>query len=158
MATYLVTGANRGIGLEYCQQLQQRGDDVIAVCRSSSKDLDALGGRVESGVDITSDDSVAQLAEKLQGITLDVLINNAGILERVSLDDLNFESIRQQFEVNAIGPLRLTKALLPQIKPGGQSCDDDQPHGLDRRQYLRRLLWLPHVKGGFIHGGQVAVP
>ena len=64
MATYLVTGANRGIGLEYCQQLQQRGDDVIAVCRSSSKDLDALGGRVESGVDITSDDSVAQLAEK----------------------------------------------------------------------------------------------
>jgi len=120
MATYLVTGANRGIGLEYCQQLQQRGDDVIAVCRSSSKDLDALGGRVESGVDITSDDSVAQLAEKLQGITLDVLINNAGILERVSLDDLNFESIRQQFEVNAIGPLRLTKALLPQIKPGGK--------------------------------------
>jgi len=120
MATYLVTGANRGIGLEYCQQLQQRGDDVIAVCRSSTKDLDALGGRVESGVDITSDDSVAQLAEKLQGITLDVLINNAGILERVSLDDLNFESIRQQFEVNAIGPLRLTKALLPQIKPGGK--------------------------------------
>jgi len=120
MATYLVTGANRGIGLEYCQQLQQRGDDVIAVCRSSSKDLDALCGRVESGVDITSDDSVAQLAEKLQGITLDVLINNAGILERVSLDDLNFESIRQQFEVNAIGPLRLTKALLPQIKPGGK--------------------------------------
>lgn len=120
MATYLVTGANRGIGLEYCRQLQQRGDDVIAVCRSSSEDLDALGVRVETGVDITSDDSVAQLTDKLQGITLDVLVNNAGIVERVSLDNLDFESIRKQFEVNAMGPLRLTKALLPQIKPGGK--------------------------------------
>lgn len=120
MATYLVTGANRGIGLEYCRQLQQRGDDVIAVCRSSSEDLEALGVRVETGVDITSDESVAQLANKLEGITIDVLINNAGIVERVSLDNLDFESIRKQFEVNAIGPLRLTKALLPQIKPGGK--------------------------------------
>ena len=120
MATYLVTGANRGIGLEYCQQLQQRGADVIAVCRSSVEDLDALGVRVETGVDITSDESVAQLAQTLQGITLDVLINNAGIAERVSLDNLDFESIRKQFEVNAIGPLRLTHALLPLIPAGGK--------------------------------------
>lgn len=120
MATYLVTGANRGIGLEYCRQLQQRGDDVIAVCRSSTEDLDALGVRIETGVDITSDESVAQLADKLQGITLDVLINNAGILERVSLENLDFESIRKQFEVNAIGPLRLTKALVPLMPTGGK--------------------------------------
>lgn len=120
MATYLVTGANRGIGLEYCQQLQQRGDDVIAVCRSSVADLDALGVRVETDVDITSDESVAQLADKLQGITLDVLINNAGIVERVRLDNLDFDSIRKQFEVNAIGPLRLTNALLPLIPAGGK--------------------------------------
>ncbi|MGP1385998.1 MAG: SDR family NAD(P)-dependent oxidoreductase [Thainema sp.] len=102
MATYLVTGANRGIGYEYCKQLQQRGDDVIAVCRVSSEELDSLGVRVETDIDITSDESVAQLAQKLKGVTLDVLINNAGILERVSLDDLDFASIRKQFEVNAI--------------------------------------------------------
>ena len=120
MATYLVTGTTRGIGYEYCQQLQQRGDDVIAVCRSSSKELDQLGIRVETGVDITSDASVAKLASKLQGIELDVLINNAGIINRVSLDNLDIESIREQFEVNAIGPLRLTKALLPHLKTGSK--------------------------------------
>lgn len=120
MATYLVTGANRGIGYEYCKQLQQRGDDVIAVCRSASKELESLGVRVETGVNITSDESVAQLVTKLEGVTLDVLINNAGILERVSLDDLDFESIRKQFEVNAIGTLRLTHALLPLIRDGGK--------------------------------------
>jgi len=120
MATYLVTGTNRGIGLEYCKQLQQRGDDVIAVCRSSSDELDALGVRVESGVDITAEESVEQLVRKLQGVTLDVLINNAGIVERVSLDNLDFDSIRKQFEVNAIGSLRLTKALLPNLKEGSK--------------------------------------
>lgn len=120
MATYLVTGANRGIGYEYCKQLQQRGDDVIAVCRSSSEELESLGVRVETDIDITSDESVAQLAQQLEGVTLDVLINNAGILERVSLADLDFASIRQQFEVNAIGTLRLTHALLPLISDGGK--------------------------------------
>lgn len=68
MATYLVSGANRGIGYEYCQQLHQRGEDVIAVCRSSSDALDQLGVRVEKDVDITSHESVTQLADKLQGI------------------------------------------------------------------------------------------
>jgi NAD(P)-dependent dehydrogenase (short-subunit alcohol dehydrogenase family) len=120
MATYLVTGANRGIGLEYCRQLQQRGDTVIAVCRSRSEDLDALGVRVETNVDITSDDSVAHLAEALQDTHLDVLINNAAIVERISLENLDFESIRRQFEVNAIGTLRLTHALLPQVVTGGK--------------------------------------
>lgn len=120
MATYLVTGANRGIGLEYCRQLQQRGDTVIAVCRSSAEALDALGVQVETGVDITSADSVAQLAQKLQDTRLDVLINNAAIVERISLANLDFESIRRQFEVNAIGTLRLTHALLPQIVSGGK--------------------------------------
>ena len=120
MATYLITGTNRGIGLEYCKQLHQRGDDVIAVCRSSSDELDALGIRVETEVELTSQASIDQLVKKLQGITLDVLINNAGIVERVSLDNLAFESIHRQFEINAVAPLRLTKALLPNLKEGSK--------------------------------------
>lgn len=120
MGTFLVTGANRGIGYEYCRQLQQRGDEVIAVCRSVSEELETLGVRVESGVDITVDTSVAKLAEKLKGVSLNVLINNAGILERVRLETLDFDSIRRQLEVNAIGSLRLTAALLPNLQAGSK--------------------------------------
>ena len=94
MVTYLVTGTNRGIGYEYCQQLQARDDTVIAVCRSSAPALDALGIQVETGVDITDEQSVANLAERLQGVGLDVLINNAGIIQRITLNNLDFDSIR----------------------------------------------------------------
>ncbi len=120
MSTYLITGANRGIGYEYCRQLQQRGDTVIAVCRQASDELSALGVQIETGIDITNDASVAALAQRLGDTPVDVLINNAGIAERVTLDDLDFDSIRRQFEVNAIGLLRLTAALLPHLSDGSK--------------------------------------
>jgi NAD(P)-dependent dehydrogenase (short-subunit alcohol dehydrogenase family) len=120
MATYLVTGTNRGIGYEYCRQLQVRGDNVIAVCRSASEELKQLGVRVEEGIDITSDASVTDLRDRLGDTAIDVLINNAGIIGRVTLEDLDFESIREQFEINALGPLRVTHALLPLLKAGSK--------------------------------------
>jgi NAD(P)-dependent dehydrogenase (short-subunit alcohol dehydrogenase family) len=120
MATYLVTGANRGIGLEYCRQLIQRGDHVIAVCRSSCDELDQLNLSVYSNVELTSDSAMANLAQNLQNSTIDVLILNAGIVERNSIDNLDFDSIRRQFEINAIAPLKLTKALLPNLKQGSK--------------------------------------
>ena len=120
MGTYLVTGANRGIGLEYCRQLKDRGDNVIAVCRSASDELNNLDISVETDVDISSDEEVADLVKRLDGKSIDVLINNAGILERVSLDSLDTDSIRKQFEVNALGPLRLTQALLPNLQKGSK--------------------------------------
>ena len=120
MATYLVTGANRGIGVEYCRQLQERGDTVIAVCRSVSKELANLGVQVEADIEITSDSSVAELAKRLNNRRIDVLINNAGILEKTPLENLDFDSIRRQFEVNALGALRVTKALLPNLKKGSK--------------------------------------
>lgn len=120
MATYLVTGANRGIGLAYCQQLKARGDSVIGVCRTPSDSLKNLEVRVEPGVDVTSDESVADLVERLQGTKIDVLINNAGIIEANSLDNLDFESLRRQFEVNTLGTLRVTKALLRLLSHGSK--------------------------------------
>lgn len=120
MATYLVTGANRGIGYEYCRQLQARGDHVIAVCRSTSEELQQLGVQVEAGIDITSDASVADLQNRLSDQGIDVLIHNAGILKRMTLDSLDFGSIREQFEVNALGPLRVTQALLPHLQGGSK--------------------------------------
>jgi NAD(P)-dependent dehydrogenase (short-subunit alcohol dehydrogenase family) len=120
MATYLITGANRGIGYEYCRQLKERGNKAIAVCRTASQDLKDLGVQVEEGIDITSDASVADLRDRLGDSTIDVLINNAGILKEESLEDLDFDSIREQFEVNAIGALRVTHALLPNLKAGSK--------------------------------------
>jgi len=120
MVNYLITGANRGIGLEYCKQLKAKGETVIAVCREPSEELKSLGVQIASGIDLTSDDSVTELAKRLQGTTIDVLINNAGIIEANSLDDLDFESLERQFRVNAVAPLRVTKALLPMIPQGGK--------------------------------------
>ncbi len=120
MTTTLITGANRGIGLELCRQMKARGDDVIAVCRHSSPELDGLGVRVEAGVDVSDASAVRELATRLRDVTIDVLINNAGILRGESLDALKFDGIEQQFEVNALGPLRVSSALLPRIAKGGK--------------------------------------
>ncbi len=120
MATVLVTGGNRGIGLELCRQLAARGDDVIAACRVSSSELEASGAEVHESVEVTDDAAVAKLETALEGRAIDVLINCAGILTRESLDELDFDQIRRQFEVNAIGPLRVTAALLSNLGEGAK--------------------------------------
>lgn len=120
MATYLITGTSRGIGLEYCKQLQEKGETVIAVCRQPSDQLNQLGVQIESEIDVTSDESVSKLGQRLKGTQIDVLINNAGLIEANALDNLDLESLERQFRVNAIAPLRVTKALLPMIPQGGK--------------------------------------
>ena len=118
--TALVTGANRGIGLALCRRLKEKGRDVVAVCRKSSAALDGLGVRVEAGVDVTSDEAVAALAQRLSGIALDELICNAGILRDEGLDDRAYDDIREQFEVNAVAPLRVVAALHHNVRRGGK--------------------------------------
>src|SRR4029079_8100848 len=118
--TALVTGANRGIGLALSRRLKEGGRDVIGVCRKSSPALDALRGRVEAGVDVASDDAVAGLARRLEGVALDELICNAGILRDDGLDDRAYDDIRAQMEVNAIGPLRVVAALRRNVRRGGK--------------------------------------
>ena len=118
--TALVTGANRGIGLALCRRLKERGRDVIAVCRKSSPELDALGVRVEAGVDVTSDDAVSGLARRLTGVALDEIICNAGILREDGLDDGAYSEIRAQMEVNAIAPVRVVAALRRNVRRGGK--------------------------------------
>ena len=108
-------GANRGIGLELVRQLKERGEDVIATCRSSSPELDALSVRVESNIDITSGDSVIKLRENLKDTKVDVLIHNAGIAEFNSLSNLDPQSILHQFEVNALSPLCCVQTMLSNL-------------------------------------------
>jgi NAD(P)-dependent dehydrogenase (short-subunit alcohol dehydrogenase family) len=120
MATALVTGANRGIGFSFVKLMKARGDTVIAACRRETPELTALGVEIASGVDVTSDKSVNLLAEKLKGRSLDVLINNAGLLASESLEHLDFGSIQRQIEVNAYGPLRVTQKLSPLLERGSK--------------------------------------
>jgi NAD(P)-dependent dehydrogenase (short-subunit alcohol dehydrogenase family) len=118
--TALVTGANRGIGLALARRLKEGGRDVIAACRKSSRELDALGVRVEADVDITSDAAVAGLARRLQGVQLDELVCNAGALRADDLDDVKLDDIRELMEVNALGALRVVKALHGNVRRGGK--------------------------------------
>lgn len=120
MTTTVITGASRGIGLELATQAAARGDKVIAVCRKPSADLEKLGVRVESGIDVSVAADVERLAANLSDVSIDLLINNAGILSRQSLDELDFDEIRRQFEVNSLGPLRVTAALRGQLKDGAK--------------------------------------
>lgn len=120
MASVLVTGSNRGIGLEYCRQLRDRGFDVIAVCREPSHELQALDVRIEAGLDQADPGMPADLIHRLDGLSLHWVILNAGILESIALDQLDEASIRRQFEVNALAPLRLVRALVGQIPSGGK--------------------------------------
>ena len=123
MATILITGANRGIGLALAQQFAARGDDVIGVCRHGSDALVATGARVETGVDVSDGAAVDALAQRLGDVRIDVLVLNAGILANESLgeiDDAGFEAMRRQFEVNALGPLRVAQALRGHVADGGR--------------------------------------
>lgn len=120
MASVLVTGSNRGIGLEYCRQLRERGFDVIAVCREPSPELQALDVRVEAGLDQSDPGMPADLTRRLDGLSLHWVILNAGMLESIGFDQLDEASIRRQFEVNALAPLRLVRALVGQMPSGGK--------------------------------------
>lgn len=120
MANVLITGGNRGIGLELCRQFAARGDRVIVACRHTSDELDETGAEVHTGVEVTDDDSVSGLAKAISDRSIDILVNCAGILSRESLDDLGMDRIRRQFEVNAVGPLRVTSALLGNLDAGAK--------------------------------------
>lgn len=119
MSTIVIIGANRGIGLELARQYHARGDRVIAACRAPSDALSALGVRIEAGVDV-GDDDLGGLAARLGGLEIDVLLHNAGILQRNTLDALDLASIRRQFEINALGPLKTVRALRDRLGKGAK--------------------------------------
>ena len=112
MSNFLITGSNRGIGLELSKQLHERGDYVIATCRNASEELKNFGVNIIENVDISSGHSITKLKSKLRDIRLDCLIHNAGIAEYNSFQDLDPESIKKQFDINALSPLCMTRSLI----------------------------------------------
>ncbi len=121
--TVLITGSNRGIGLALCQQLKHKGFHVIATCRQSSNALAALEVEIIENVEVSDQKSLLNLAKHLSGRKLDWLINNAGIANGISMDRLDEDSIvscKRMFEVNSLGPLLTTQALLNNLRDGSK--------------------------------------
>lgn len=116
MVVSVVTGANRGIGLALVRELQSRGAAVVAVCRQTSPALQALGVRVESGIDVVDRRSWSELVLRLANDKIELLIHNAGIAHFESLDAATPDNVLAQFQVNALAPLFLTRALLPRMR------------------------------------------
>lgn len=119
-ATVLVTGSNRGIGLEFVKQYAADGWTVIATARDlkDAKDLDALAAKNKNitlkQLDIVNEDSVNALAKDLQGVAIDLLINNAGVLGDIpsqTFGGYKLSVFQHVMNVNAFGALAVSQAL-----------------------------------------------
>jgi len=120
MPTWVVTGASRGIGLAFARVLCRRGERVVGTARRPERadELRATGARVER-LDISDDASVAEFSRALDRETVDVLVHNAAIGEEgPGIDGLVAEEVERTLNVDAVGAVRVTRALLPNLRAG----------------------------------------
>lgn len=121
--TIVITGAGRGIGLALTKKFIERGDTVVALCRKTNDDLQGTGAEVIEGIDVTDLTSLTKLRDRFSGKQIDVLINNAGVMESELIEDFSeaaFEKMQKQFEVNSLGPLKVTSTLLDSLGEGSK--------------------------------------
>jgi len=125
--TWMITGANRGIGLALTMELVRRGDHVVAAARDpwggalAELAAEHVGGITPLELDVTSDESVAAASAALAGKPIDVLLNNAGVYgprDRQSAFEMDFDAWREVFAVNVYAPLRVAQAFLPNVEAG----------------------------------------
>jgi len=118
--TVVITGANRGIGLALCKVYLEKGLKVIAVCRQTSKELQALPVEVVDQVDVSSAEGISHLQKMIEDRSIHILINNAGILRNQTFSDLDYEKMTEQFMVNTLGPIRVVEALFENLSTGSK--------------------------------------
>jgi NAD(P)-dependent dehydrogenase (short-subunit alcohol dehydrogenase family) len=127
MATWLITGTNRGIGLEFCKALLAKGETVIGGCRNPegardhwelTSDFKGLFKSVK--LDVSNSSSIEACAHELRDVAIDCLINNAGVLrgDGDGFTSLKFEDIEKSMLVNTLGPMRVTRAFLAHLEQG----------------------------------------
>lgn len=121
--TILITGANRGIGLELTKRYLEDGNKVFALCRKASAELKSLSAEVVEGCDVTDLSSLQKIAREIAGVQFDLLICNAGVLndeQIMKLEEADFESMLYQFNVNSLGPLRTFNTFRRHLTNGGK--------------------------------------
>lgn len=128
-STVLITGSNRGIGFEFVKQYADKGWNVIATSRKPQDDveLQALAAQKPNilieKLDVTSEQDITALAQRYQGIPIDVLINNAGVLgdyEKQKVGGFEYSELDWVIDVNVKGPLRVSTALLDNVAASEQ--------------------------------------
>ena len=121
----MITGANRGIGLEFVRQYAALGWQVIATCRNpiGVGDLAKVEGNIEvHGLDVTDQYSIARLAKDLDGIAIDLLLNSAGIFgpRNYTFNDIDYSEWMKVFDTNIFSPLKICSAFLPHVLKSNQ--------------------------------------
>ncbi|WP_158969371.1 SDR family oxidoreductase [Paraglaciecola sp. L3A3] len=120
MKTVVITGANRGIGLEFVKQYLILGYKVIALCRNSSDELTKSGAQVVDKVDVGNPECLAKVLPALGDIKIDVLINNAGVFSNETLTDMSVATMEYQLRVNSMGPVLVTQLLKYKLVKGAK--------------------------------------
>jgi NAD(P)-dependent dehydrogenase (short-subunit alcohol dehydrogenase family) len=128
MSTVLITGANRGIGLELTRSYIARGDTVIACCRSPEGAVELTRIRDQANariyihkLDVTDSASIAGLKASLGPMVIDILINNAGIIgpDSQSIREMDYDGFLETLNVNTLSPLRMLQAFIDSLKASG---------------------------------------
>ena len=129
MQTVLVTGANRGLGLEFCRQYAEAGWHVIAACRSPES-ADALARLAQQqpsiqveALDVKDFSQINALSERLAGEVVDVLINNAGVYGDEpgrGFGQLDYQAWQTTLTINTMAPVKMAEAFLPQLQCGSR--------------------------------------
>jgi NAD(P)-dependent dehydrogenase (short-subunit alcohol dehydrogenase family) len=127
MANILITGSNRGIGLELVRQYSEQGHTIYAACRAP-EEADALK-QIEAvklvEVSVGDDQSVSEMAKQLEGVAIDILINNAGTggpaRDQQTAFNMDFDGWADTMNINALAPVRVMHALMPNLRAAGNA-------------------------------------